>query len=96
MKANSIIAIDLGGTNLKAALLNLKYKIIDKKIFKTGNFINPPRRNPRGFSPGMTNTRNFLEKEGASDFSPRGSTYYEIYKKWIIFISWVLWVRVRA
>ena len=23
---------------------------------------------------GMTNTRNFLEKEGASDFSPRGST----------------------
>jgi len=43
MKANSIIAIDLGGTNLKAALLNLKYKIIDKKIFKTGNFIKQER-----------------------------------------------------
>ena len=39
MKANFIIAIDLGGTNLKAALLNLKYKIIDKKILKTGGFI---------------------------------------------------------
>ena len=38
MKANFIIAIDLGGTNLKVALLNLKYTIIDKKALKTGGF----------------------------------------------------------
>ena len=39
MVANFIIAIDLGGTNLKVALLNLKYKIIEKKVIKTGGFI---------------------------------------------------------
>jgi len=39
MEANFIIAIDLGGTNLKVALLSLKYKIIDKTIFKTGGCI---------------------------------------------------------
>jgi len=33
-----IIGIDLGGTNLKIALLNLKYKIRDKKILSTRRF----------------------------------------------------------
>lgn len=41
MKDNFIISIDLGATNLKLAVLNCKYKIIDKKILSTqelGNF----------------------------------------------------------
>jgi glucokinase len=38
MAKKSIIGIDLGGTNLKIALLSPKYKIIDKKILSTKMF----------------------------------------------------------
>ena len=38
MAKKSIIAIDLGGTNLKLAVLDLKYKIIDKKVLSTQQF----------------------------------------------------------
>lgn len=38
MAKKFIIGIDLGGTNLKIALLNLKYKIIDKDILSTRDF----------------------------------------------------------
>jgi glucokinase len=33
-----IISIDLGGTNLKAALLDLKYRILDRKVLSTQSF----------------------------------------------------------
>jgi len=39
MKKNFIVAIDLGGTNLKVALLNSRYRILHKEILPTGNFI---------------------------------------------------------
>lgn len=35
-----IIGIDLGGTNLKIALLDLKYRIKDKKVLSTQAFVN--------------------------------------------------------
>ena len=38
-----IIAIDLGGTNLKIALLDLKYRIRDSHILSTRSFINKER-----------------------------------------------------
>lgn len=38
MKKKFIIAIDLGGTNLKAALLDLKYRVYDKEVINTSNF----------------------------------------------------------
>lgn len=38
MKEKNIIAIDLGGTNMKIALLNGRYEIKDKRFFNTGNF----------------------------------------------------------
>ncbi len=38
MAAKLIIGIDLGGTNLKIALLSLRYHIIDKKILSTKSF----------------------------------------------------------
>jgi glucokinase len=38
MAKKIIIGIDLGGTNLKIALLNLKYKILDKKVLSTQRF----------------------------------------------------------
>ncbi len=34
-----IIGIDLGGTNLKVALLSLRYRIIDKEILSTRSFV---------------------------------------------------------
>jgi glucokinase len=39
MKKRYVIGIDLGGTNLKTALLNLNYKIIKKEIISTKRFI---------------------------------------------------------
>lgn len=39
MKKKFIISVDLGGTNLKLALLDLKYKIIDKEILSTPTFV---------------------------------------------------------
>lgn len=39
MKNKKIIGIDLGGTNLKIALLDSKFKILDKQILSTQNFI---------------------------------------------------------
>lgn len=38
MKPKFIIGIDLGGTNLKIALLNSRYRIIQRKILSTQNF----------------------------------------------------------
>ena len=38
MAKNYIITIDLGGTNLKVALLNLKYQIIAKNVLSTRKF----------------------------------------------------------
>ncbi|MDD5595265.1 MAG: ROK family protein [Candidatus Omnitrophica bacterium] len=38
MVKNYIITIDLGGTNLRIALLNLKYRIIAKKVLSTRRF----------------------------------------------------------
>lgn len=38
MAAKFIVGIDLGGTNLKVALINLNYKIISKKILSTQAF----------------------------------------------------------
>jgi len=38
MSSNFIIAIDLGGTNLKIALLDLSYKIRDKQVLSTKAF----------------------------------------------------------
>lgn len=38
MKAKFIISVDLGGTNLKIALVGLKYKIIDKEVSSTKRF----------------------------------------------------------
>jgi glucokinase len=32
------VAVDLGGTNLKVALFNLKYKLIEKQVFNTRQF----------------------------------------------------------
>lgn len=43
MAANYIIAIDLGGTNLKAALLDSKYRILRKEVFSTKDFIKKER-----------------------------------------------------
>ncbi|MFA5144942.1 MAG: ROK family protein [Candidatus Omnitrophota bacterium] len=40
MAAKFIIAIDLGGTNLKTAVLDLKYKIIGKRVLSTRQFRN--------------------------------------------------------
>jgi glucokinase len=39
MAKKFIVAVDLGGTNLKVALLDSKYKIIDNKILATKRFI---------------------------------------------------------
>lgn len=39
MAKRFIVGVDLGGTNLKLALLDSKYKIIDKEIFNTRRFI---------------------------------------------------------
>ena len=39
MKNKFIIGIDLGGTNLKLAVLNHRYKIIEKKIFCTSGIV---------------------------------------------------------
>lgn len=39
MAKDFIIGIDLGGTNLKIALLDLNYKIRHKQVFDTGRFI---------------------------------------------------------
>lgn len=39
MAKRFIIGIDLGGTNLKIALLDLKYRIKDKRILSTASFI---------------------------------------------------------
>jgi glucokinase len=39
MRRRFIIGIDLGGTNLKIALLDLKYRIQDKKVLSTQEFI---------------------------------------------------------
>ncbi len=39
MPSKFIIGIDLGGTNLKIALLDLKYRIQDKKVLSTQEFI---------------------------------------------------------
>lgn len=38
-----IIGIDLGGTNLKLALLDFKYKLRDKNVLSTKSFVNPVR-----------------------------------------------------
>jgi glucokinase len=38
MSAKFIIGIDLGGTNLKVAVLNLKYNIIERKVLKTRRY----------------------------------------------------------
>ena len=43
MTAKYIIGIDLGGTNLKSALLDLKYKILRKEVFNTQDFIKKER-----------------------------------------------------
>lgn len=40
MKKKFIIGIDLGGTNLKIALLDLKYNIINKSLLSTKRFVN--------------------------------------------------------
>lgn len=40
MAKKFIVAVDLGGTNLKIALVDLKYRIIYKKFLKTQKFIN--------------------------------------------------------
>ncbi|MDD5255818.1 MAG: ROK family protein, partial [Candidatus Omnitrophica bacterium] len=39
MAPHYIISIDLGGTNLKCALLDSRYKILDKRLLFTMNFI---------------------------------------------------------
>lgn len=39
MARQFIVGLDLGGTNLKIALLDLKYKIIDKNILSTQRFV---------------------------------------------------------
>ncbi len=39
MNRKYIIGIDLGGTNLKVALLDLKYNIVDKEIISTRSFL---------------------------------------------------------
>ncbi|MFA5410902.1 MAG: ROK family protein [Candidatus Omnitrophota bacterium] len=39
MSEKLIIAVDLGGTNLKIALLDAKYKIIDKQVLSTQRFV---------------------------------------------------------
>lgn len=39
MSGKLIIAVDLGGTNLKIALLDAKYKIIDKQVLSTRKFV---------------------------------------------------------
>jgi len=38
MKQKFIIAIDLGGTNLKIAILDLKYRVITKEVLSTSGF----------------------------------------------------------
>lgn len=38
MAAKFIIGIDLGGTNLKIAVLDLKYKLTDKEVLSTQQF----------------------------------------------------------
>jgi glucokinase len=38
MAAKFIISVDLGGTNLKVAILDLKYKFIDKEVLSTQRF----------------------------------------------------------
>ena len=43
MTAKYIIGIDLGGTNLKSALLDFKYKILRKEVFNTQDFIKKER-----------------------------------------------------
>jgi len=40
MDGKFIIAVDLGGTNLKIALLNSRYRILYRKIFSTRSFVN--------------------------------------------------------
>jgi glucokinase len=40
MSKRFIIGVDLGGTNLKIALLDSRYRIIRKKIFTTASFVN--------------------------------------------------------
>ncbi len=39
MAAKFIISIDLGGTNLRIALISLQYRIIDKQLLNTRNFL---------------------------------------------------------
>ena len=39
MRRKYIVAIDLGGTNLKVALIDLQYKIKDKEIISTKSFL---------------------------------------------------------
>ena len=39
MDGKFIIAVDLGGTNLKIALLNLRYRILYRKILMTKRFV---------------------------------------------------------
>jgi glucokinase len=62
MAKKTIIAIDLGGTNLKIALLDLKYKIIVKEVLGTEGF----RRKQSLISAIIDSSRRIMESHGLS------------------------------